>query len=68
VLKDSVEAYAYFILAGINSDLARKKRNELEKEMTPAQIRAGQKRSWELQVEIDSRKASKEMKWWEFWR
>ena len=67
VMKDLIEAYAYYNLSGITWELGRR-REKLEKEMTPSQIEAGQKRSLELQAKIDSRKASKEKKWWEFWR
>ena len=64
VMKDLIEAYAYYNLSGITWELGRR-REKLEKEMTPSQIEAGQKRSLELQAKIDSRKASKEKKWWE---
>jgi hypothetical protein len=55
VLKDSVEAYAYYNLAGITLQVARKNRDILAKEMTPEQLNAGQKRSKELQAEIEAR-------------
>ena len=58
VLKDPVEAYAYFNLGGVTY-LARKDRDILEKEMTPSQIEAGIKRSKELQKEIEAKIAAK---------
>jgi uncharacterized protein len=67
VLKDLVEAYAYYNLGGVTDEPSRRNRDLLEKEISPSQIEAGQKRSLELGAEIDSRKASKK-KWWEFWR
>lgn len=62
VLKDTVEAYAYFNLSAITNEDARKNRSIIEKDMSPSQIEAGQKRSRELQKEIDaniSKKAGK---------
>jgi len=53
VSKDPVEAYAYYNLAGITFEMARNERDKLEKEMTPSQIEAGQKRSKELQAEME---------------
>jgi len=55
VIKDIVETYAYFNLSGISHEPARKNREKLEKEMTRSQITAGQKRSKELQKEIEAK-------------
>ena len=64
-----VEAYACFNVAGTNDKTFAAWRDSIAKEkMTPSQIEAGQKRSIELKAKIDSRKASKEKKWWQFWR
>jgi TPR repeat protein len=58
-IKDKVEAYAYYNIAGIDNAQARQKRDLLEIELTPSQIEAGVKRSKELQAE-------KSKKWWQF--
>jgi len=63
-----IEAYAYLNVGSAIDKVFSGRRDSLAKIMTPSQIEAGQKRSMELQAEIDSRKASKEKKWWEFWR
>lgn len=63
-----IEAYAYLNVGSAIDKVFSGRRDSLAQEMTPTQIEAGQKRSMELQTEIDSRKASKEKKWWEFWR
>jgi hypothetical protein len=55
VEKDQVEAYAYYDLAGSTFKSAFEQRDKLAKEMTPEQIKAGQKRSIELQAEIEAR-------------
>lgn len=55
VQKDQVEAYAYYDLAGSTFESACEQRDKLAKEMTPEQIKAGQKRSKELQAEIEAR-------------
>jgi hypothetical protein len=59
VLKDFVEAYAYLNIAAVNDVLDRELRDKLEKQMTPSQIEAGQKRSKELQKEIEAKIAAK---------
>ncbi|NBY42109.1 MAG: hypothetical protein EBQ49_02160, partial [Verrucomicrobia bacterium] len=56
VLKDQVEAYAYYNLASITNEVAQKNRSVIEKTMTQSQIEAGQKRSKELQKEIETKK------------
>jgi len=61
VIKDQVEAYAYYNLSGITYELARMRRDELEKNLTPSQIEAGIKRAKEIQKEID---AIKNPPWW----
>lgn len=57
VIKDNVEAYAYLNLAATNEITPRKFRISIEKEMTPSQIEAGQKRSRELLSEIEVNKS-----------
>ena len=59
VLKDFVEAYAYLNLAAVNDTSDRELRDKLEKQMTPSQIEAAQKRSKELQKEIEAKLATK---------
>jgi hypothetical protein len=59
VTRDFAEAYAYYNLAGVTDESARKKRDKLESLISPAQIKAGQKRSKQLQVEIEARIADK---------
>jgi hypothetical protein len=55
-LKDTVEAYAYYNLAGIALQMARNNRDKLEKEMTPSQLEAGVKRSKELLALVEANK------------
>ena len=59
VTKDLVEAYAYFSLAAITLEHSSGTRDFVAKEMTPSQIEAGQKRSKELQKEIEAKIAAK---------
>jgi TPR repeat protein len=59
VAKDYVEAYAYYNVAAVDFEGARASRDKLEKQMTPSQIEAGQKRSKELQKEIEANIAAK---------
>lgn len=54
-----LEAYAYLNLAGVTDESARNKRDELERRMSTAQIKAGVKRSKELQAEIEAKIADK---------
>jgi TPR repeat protein len=89
--KDPVEAYAYYNLVGLVAvseaqpaevkakSLAERHRKELEGELTPSQIEAGQKRSKEMlalilvqreakeesKALIHPGKSSKERQWWE---
>jgi TPR repeat protein len=57
--KDEIEAYAYWSIAGITYAPARESLAILEKKMSANQIAAGQKRSKELQKEIDAKSAAK---------
>ena len=63
VAKDEVEAYAYFSLAGITDEDARKHLAILEKGMSPEARLRGLQRTKELQKEIqakiDAKKAGK---------
>jgi hypothetical protein len=56
--KDEIEAYAYFNLAGIRYEDARKALARLEARMTPEARLKGQHRTKELQKEIEARNAS----------
>jgi TPR repeat protein len=55
VLKDSVEAYAFISLAGITNESARRFLSNLENNLSRNEIVAGQKRSKELQKEIEAK-------------
>ena len=59
VAKDDVEAYAYWNLAGVTFEDARKNLANLEKTMTTEARLAGQKRTKELQREIEAKRAGK---------
>ena len=59
VLRDPVEAYALFNLAGITSELARKSCDIVERRMTPSQIEAGDKRSKELLALVEANKKAR---------
>lgn len=52
VAKDEIEAYAYWNLAGITDEDARKNLAILENKMTREEVASGQKRTKELQKEI----------------
>ena len=54
VLKDEVEAYAYFNIAAITEDDARQLLDEMEEDLPKAARLAGQARSRKLMKEIDS--------------
>ena len=58
VAKDMVEAYAFFNLAGITEELARQRRDIAEKRLSPEAVLRGQKRTKELQKEIDAKIAA----------
>ena len=55
VVKDEIEAYAYFTLSAIRTGRKYSYHEKLESRMTPAQIAAGNKRAKELQNEIDNK-------------
>jgi TPR repeat protein len=59
VAKDEIEAYAYYNLAGITDEDARKNLILLENKMSRDEIAAGQKRTKDLQKEIEEKKAGK---------
>ena len=59
VAKDEVEAYAYYNIAGITLEAARKNRSNLEKKISRDEIAAGQRRTKELQKEIDAKISAK---------
>ena len=52
VAKDEIEAYAYWNLAGITDEDARKNLASLENKMSRDEVASGQKRTKELQKEI----------------
>ena len=56
-----VEAYAFFNLAGITEELARKAADYLEKILSPEAVLRGQKRTKELQKEIDAKIAANKL-------
>jgi uncharacterized protein YbcV (DUF1398 family) len=62
VIKDDVEAYAYYNISGMELESSRIKRDELSKKMTPSQIEAAQKRSKELLVGIAAAEKQREKK------
>jgi TPR repeat protein len=55
VAKDEIEAYAYYNLAGITSELARKNLAKLEELMSPDARLLGQQRAKQLQREAEGR-------------
>jgi len=59
VPKDEIEAYAYLNLAGVSWDVPRDELRALEKKMSRDEITAGQKRTKELQKEIEAKIADK---------
>ncbi len=52
VIKDEIEAYAYFSLAGTSSDTDRKTIADIEGKMTPAQIRDGKRRLSQMRKKL----------------
>lgn len=60
VAKDEIEAYAYWNLAGITDELARKNLAILEREMSPDARLLGQQRTKQLRKEIEGRLESAE--------
>ena len=59
VAKDEIEVYAYWNLAGITDESARKNLAILEKKMSRDEIASGQQRTKELQKEIEAKIAAK---------
>jgi len=59
VAKDEIEAYAYWNLAGITHEEARKNLALLEMSLSSESRLLGQKRTKELQKEIEAKKAAK---------
>ncbi len=57
VAKDEVEAYALLNISAINYSTAVVAREDLEKQMSPDQRAAGQRRRKELQKEIEAAQA-----------
>ena len=55
VNKDLNETYAYYKLAAVSNPDLRHYIETLEKDMTPEQIEAGERRSKEIQVEFESK-------------
>jgi hypothetical protein len=60
VAMDMTEAYAFFNLAGVTNELARKKRDILEKKLSSDAVLRGQQRAKELQKEIEAKIAAKQ--------
>jgi TPR repeat protein len=59
VAKDFIEAYAYYRLSPIKLESARRNLETLEKVLTPEDRLRGQKRTKELQKEIEAKKPGK---------
>lgn len=59
VAKDEVEAYAYFNLAGITDEDARKQRDKVGERLSPEARLRGQQRTKELRKEIEAKIAAK---------
>lgn len=59
VLKDLIEAYAYWNIAAISDTTAKNKRNELEKFLSSSEVVSAQKRSQEILKEIEVNIAKK---------
>lgn len=59
VPKDETEAYAYWNLASVTYGEARRSLENLEKKLSREEIAAGQKRTKELQKEIEAKIAAK---------
>jgi TPR repeat protein len=55
IKKDMTEAYAYFTLAGVTLEKARKELADLEKKMDAQSISNGKKRALDLKKEIESK-------------
>ena len=59
VAKDEIEAYAFLNLAGMTDEAARKRLSVLEKKISQDARLLGQKRTKELQKEIEARQTGK---------
>lgn len=59
VAKNAIEAYAYFNIAAVTNESARKRLEKLEEKLTDEERLMGQKRSKELQKEIEAKEAAK---------
>ena len=70
VTKNFVEAFAYFNLSKSNekSNSGIDYLQLLKTVLTPSEIEEGQKRSKQLKLEMEDRKAKMERKWWQFWK
>jgi len=55
VARDAIEAYVWFSLAAKTDSEAARNRDRLEKELTPQQLKAAQKRTRVLQSQIEAR-------------
>jgi hypothetical protein len=62
VIKDEIEAYAYWNLAGVNLKEGAEYIAEMEKKLTESARLLGQKRSRELQAEIEANKSKADHK------
>ncbi len=62
VIKDEIEAYAYWNLAGVNLKEGAEYIAEMEKKLTESARLLGQKRSRELQAEIEAKKSEADHK------
>lgn len=62
VIKDEIEAYAHWNLAGVNLKQGREYIAEMEKKLTESARLQGQKRSRELQAEIDTNMTARVLK------
>jgi hypothetical protein len=58
VYKDQVEAYAWFNLAAVTYDDGRKSRAALEQTLSREEIAAGQRRTRELEKEIEAKRSA----------
>jgi hypothetical protein len=62
VPKDEIEAYAYFNLAAVQLESAREKLAELEERLPTTARLKGQRRSRQIQKEVDERRKRKPKK------
>jgi TPR repeat protein len=59
IAKDKIQAYAFLNLAGVSLEAARSNLSRLETELTQEQIAEGQKRTKELQKQIEAKISAK---------